>query len=143
MHFLIRATVLLAAGAAGWALAKRNSSQIQQENDPHVVYLKDEDAVIDAQEEPVEPQPMPAQVKSCYRRMDPLSLNAANEAVFLLEDGTEVKLNFTGEGGLYLKEGDRGMLTWQGMRLIRFEKDNGDVIGGMFYAPAGEDETNE
>lgn len=137
MHFLIRAAVLLAAGAAGWALAKRKSGQVQQENDPHVVYLKDEDAVIDAQEEPAEPQPVPAQVKACYRRMDPLTLNAANEAVFILADGTEIKLNFSGEGGLYLKEGDCGMLAWQGMRLIRFEKDNGDVIGGMFYAPAG------
>lgn len=137
MNLLIRAAVLLAAGAAGWALAKRRSNQ--QENDPHVVYLKDEDAVIDAQEEPAEPKAAPAAVQSCYRRMDPLTLNAANEAVFVLEDGTEVKLNFSGEGGLYLKEGDHGLLTWQGMRLIRFEKENGDVVGGMFYAPAGED----
>lgn len=142
MHFLIRAAVLLAAGAAGWALAKRKKTQTQ-ESDPHVVYLQDEDAVIDAQAEPTEPEAVPAQVRSCYRRMDPLSLNAANEAVFLLEDGTEVKLNFAGEGGLYLKEGDRGLLTWQGMRLIRFEKDNGDVIGGMFYAPAEEESADE
>lgn len=142
MHFLIRAAVLLAAGAAGWALAKRKKTQTQ-ESDPHVVYLRDEDAVIDAQAEPEEPEAVPARVRSCYRRMDPLSLNAANEAVFLLEDGTEVKLNFSGDGGLYLKEGDHGMLTWKGMRLIRFEKDNGDVIGGMFYAPAGEESSDE
>jgi len=77
-------------------------------------------------------------VKTCFRRMDPLTLTAANEAVFLLEDGTEVKLNFSGDGGLHLLPGDHGLLTWRGMRLIRFEKNNGDVIGGMFYAPAGE-----
>jgi hypothetical protein len=70
--------------------------------------------------------------------MDPLTLNAANEAVFLLEDGVEVKLSFSGEGGLHMKPGDHGMLAWRGMRLIRFEMDNGDVVGGMFYAPAGE-----
>lgn len=133
MNILIRAAVLLAAGAAGWALARRRKQQDDTNADPHVVYLKDEDAVIDA-----EPQPVPAEVRSCYRRMDPLTLNASNEAIFLLEDGTELKLNFDGEGGLYLKEGDRGLLAWRGMRLIRFEKENGDVIGGMFYAPAGE-----
>lgn len=138
MHFLIRAAFLLAAGAAGWALARRKNDKAQVENDPRVVYLGDEDAVIDG-----EPQAVPARVKSCYRRMDPLSLNAANEAVFILEDGTEVRLNFSGEGGLFLKEGDCGLLTWQGTQLIRFEKENGDVIGGMFYAPAGEEANDE
>lgn len=133
MNILIRAAVLLAAGAAGWMLARRPKRQDGANDDPHVVYLKEEDAVIDA-----EPQPVSAEVRNCYRRMDPLTLNASNEAVFLLDDGTELKLNFDGEGGLHLKAGDRGLLTWRGMRLIRFEKENGDVIGGMFYAPAGE-----
>ncbi len=137
MHFLIRAAVLLAAGAAGWTLAKRKKEQ--GSSDPHVVYLKDEDAVIDAPVQADVREGVPAKVKNCFRRMDPLTLNAANEAVFILEDGTEVKLNFSGEGGLHLMEGDCGLLTWQGMRLIRFEKENGDVIGGVFFAPAGED----
>lgn len=135
MNLLIKAAVLLAAGAAGWALSKRCKDAEKESNDPQVVYLKDDEAVIDA-----EPVAIPATVKSCFRRMDPLTLNGANEAVFLLEDGTEVKLNFTGEGGLHIKSGDRGMLTWRGMRLIRFEMDNGDVIGGSFYAPAGEED---
>ena len=100
-----------------------------------MVYLSDDDAVIDA-----EPAAVAATVKNCFRRMDPLTLSGANEAVFVLEDGTEVKLNFTGEGGLHIKSGDRGLLSWRGMRLIRFEKDNGDVIGGSFYAPAGEED---
>lgn len=133
MNVLIKAALLLAAGAAGWALAKRGK-QAEENDDPRVVYLSDEDAVIDG-----EAAAVPATVKRCVRRMDPLNLQPANEAVFLLEDGTEVKLNFAGEGGLHLKPGDSGMLTWRGMRLIRFEKDNGDVIGGSFYAPAGED----
>lgn len=138
MGILTKAVVLLAAGAAGWALAKRKTKKEERLDDPHVVYLADEDAVIDPPEKDAEPDAVPAVVRSCFRRMDPLTLNGANEAVFLLEDGTEVKLNFSGEGGHYLKEGDRGLLTWKGMRLIRFEKENGDVIGGMFYAPAGE-----
>jgi len=133
MGILLKAAVLLAAGAAGWALAKRNKDAEQENTDPRVVYLKDDEAVIDAQ-----PQPVPATVKLSFRRMDPLTLSPANEAIFLLEDGTEVKLNFSGEGGLHLKAGDRGMLTWQGMRLIRFVKENGEVIGGVFYAPAQE-----
>lgn len=133
MHFLIKAAMLLAAGAAGWALAKRGKTQPEVNDQPQVVYLKDEEAVIDA-----EPASVAATVKTCFRRMDPLTLTGANEAVFLLADGTEVKLNFTGEGGLHIKPGDQGMLTWRGMRLIRFELENGDVIGGSFYAAAGE-----
>lgn len=135
MNILIRAAVLLAAGAAGWAFAQRRRQKENENDDPRVVYLKDEEAVIDA-----EPQPAFAEVVNCYRRMDPINLQASNEAVFRLEDESEVKLNFEGEGGLHLKKGDRGMLTWRGMRLIRFEKDTGEVIGGMFYAPAGEEE---
>lgn len=133
MGLLIKAVMLAAAGAAGWMLAKRNQRQAEPAGET-VVYLGEDDAVIDPERPAV-----PATVKSCFRRMDPLTLTAANEAVFLLEDGTPVKLNFSGDGGLHLLPGDHGLLTWRGMRLIRFEKDNGDVIGGMFYAPAGED----
>ena len=132
MNFLMRMALLAAAAAAGVGLALRRSKQDEPDGE-QVVYLGEDDAVIDPERPPV-----PATVKSCFRRMDPLTLNAANEAVFLLEDGTEVKLNFSGEGGLHMKPGDHGLLTWRGMRLIRFEMDNGDVVGGMFYAPAGE-----
>ena len=132
MGLLMKAVMLAAAGAAGWILAKRKQHQEMPEGET-VVYLGEDDAIIDPERPAV-----PATVKNCFRRMDPLTLTAANEAVFLLEDGTEVKLNFSGDGGLHLLPGDHGLLTWRGMRLIRFEKDNGDVIGGMFYAPAGE-----
>lgn len=133
MSFLIRAAILVAAGAAGWVLAKKRSAPAAPEGEPRVIYLDDEDAVIDA-----EPTPVPATVKKCFRRMDPLSLNAANEAIFLLEDGTEVRLNFSGDGGLHLLPGEQGLLTWRGMHLIRFEKESGEVIGGVFYSPAEE-----
>ena len=137
MTFLIRMALLAAAAAAGVGLAMRKSKQEDPAGEK-VVYLGEDDAVIDPERPPV-----PATVKTCFRRMDPLSLNAANEAVFTLEDGSEVKLNFSGEGGLHMKPGDHGLLAWRGMRLIRFEMDNGDVIGGMFYAPAGEDSQDE
>lgn len=134
MHFLIRAAILVAAGAAGWTLAKKKTACTEQSSDPRVVYLSDEDAVIDG-----EPAPVRASVKTCFRRMDPLSLVANNEAIFILEDGEEVRLNFTGDGGLHLLPGDAGWLTWRGMQLIRFEKDSGEVIGGMFYSPVEEE----
>lgn len=133
MGLLIKMAFLAAAAAAGIGLALRKSQKDAPEGEK-VVYLGEDDAVIDPERPPVL-----ATVKSCFRRMDPLSLNPANEAIFLLEDGTEVKLNFTGEGGLHIKPGDRGLLAWRGMRLIRFEMENGDVVGGMFYVPAGED----
>jgi hypothetical protein len=132
MNFLIRMALLAAAAAAGIGLALRRSKSDEPTGE-QVVYLGEDDAVIDPERPPV-----PATVKSCFRRMDPLSLNAANEAIFLLEDGSEVRQNFSGDGGLHLKPGDRGMLTWRGMHLIRFEKESGEVIGGMFYSPAEE-----
>lgn len=133
MGLLIKAAMLAAAGAAGWMLAKRSNRKPEPTGET-VVYLGEDDAVIDPERPPVT-----ATVKSCVRRMDPLSLNSGNEAVFLLEDGAEVKLNFSGEGGLYLKAGDKGLLSWRGMRLTRFEREDGAVFGGMFYAPAGEE----
>lgn len=136
MSVLIRVVMLAAAVAAGVGMALRKHKQDHPDGEK-VIYLSEDDAVIDPERPPV-----PATVKNCFRRMDPLSLNSGNEAIFLLEDGAEVKLSFSGDGGLHLLPGDHGLLTWRGMQLIRFEKDNGDVIGGMFYAPAGE-ETND
>lgn len=140
MGILIRTAVILAAGAAGWVLAKRRSKQAEEPGEPHVVYLEDDEAVIDAQ---AEPQPVHAQVLHAYRRMDPITLTGATEVTFALDDGTEVKLLVSGEGSLHLTEGDSGMLTWSGDRLILFEKDNGELVGGMFYGPAQEDSADE
>ena len=139
MHLLIRAAMLLAAGAAGWALARRKKDQ-DRDAAPTVIYLRDEDVVFDSCREQ---ESMTAQVQTCFRRMHPLLLRAENEASFLLENGTVVKLHFLGEGGLYLKKGDRGVLTWRDTQLIRFEKDNGDLITGLFYAPMGEENCDE
>ena len=137
MGLLIKTLMLAAAGAAGWMLAKRKSGQEKHAGET-VIYLGEDDAVIDPERPPVA-----ATVKSCVRRMDPLSLNSGNEAVFILADGTELRLNFSGEGGLYLKTGDQGQLTWRGMRLLRFEREDGAVFGGMFYAPGGEEAADE
>ncbi len=143
MHFLIRAAALLAAGAAGWALAKKKNKQCGAPEDPHVVVLSDEDAVIDAPEESAEREPVAAVVDTCFRRMDPLTLVGSTEAGFILADGTKVKLHISGEGGLHLREGDAGMLTWAGDQLILFEKENGEMIGGMYYVPAEEAHRDE
>ena len=78
MQALIRVAALLAAAAAGLALVKRRNSR-QDEDDPHVVLLRDEDAVIsaadvsNAPEEPARHHTVPARVRTCYRRMDPLT----------------------------------------------------------------------
>lgn len=141
MHFLIRAAWLLAAGAAGWALAKRGTKKTEASGDPQVVYLSEDDAVIDAPFP--ECEPVPAVVDSCFRRMDPITLIGSTEAAFLLADGTKVKLHITGEGGYHLTEGEGGMLTWSGDQLILFEKENGEMIGGMYYVPAGEGSKDE
>lgn len=143
MSILIRLAILAAAGAAGLAMARRKGKTAPTPDNPQVVYLSDEDAVIDAPRAAQEPRSAAAEVLRCVRRMDPITLTGGSEATFLLADGTEVRLHISGEGGLHLKEGDVGQLTWQEQLLISFEKDNGEVIGGMYYVPAGaEDETD-
>lgn len=141
MHFLIRAAWLLAAGAAGWALAKCKAKKTEAQDDPHVVYLSEDEAVIDAPA--VEKEPVAAVVDKCFRRMDPITLTGFTEATFLLADGEKVKLHIAGEGGFHLAEGDAGLLTWSGDQLILFEKESGELIGGMYYVPAGEDAEHE
>lgn len=134
MHILIRAAMLLAAGAAGWALAKKKAAPRNEENGSHVVFLSDEEAKIDACEH--SDLPVPARVRSSYRRMDPITLSGASDVTFLLEDETEIRLLIPGESGIHLKPGDRGLLTRKGIQFICFEKENGDVIGSLFYASA-------
>ena len=141
MHFLIRAAWLLAAGAAGWALAKRKAKKTEAQDDPHVVYLSEDEAVIDAPA--AEKEPVAAVVDKCFRRMDPITLTGSTEATFLLADGEKVKLHIAGEGGFHLAEGDAGLLTWSGDQLILFEKESGELIGGMYYVPAGEEPEHE
>lgn len=143
MNLLIRAAALLAAGAAGWALAKRRSNRSEDHPDTRFVYLSDEEAVLDAKEHSDEMEPVQAVVQSCYRRMNPFTLVGASEATFILPNGEKVKLHISGEGGLHLAEGDAGMLTWSGDQLILFEKENGEMIGGMYYIPAGEEAHDE
>ena len=138
MGILTRAALLLAAGAAGWALARRKSAANRTESDPRVVYLSDEDAVSDTHQTSSEPEAVHARIRQCFRRMDPVTLQGASDVTFVLDDETEVKLLVHGEGGIHLQAGDCGMLTWSGMQFILFEKDNGEVVGGMFYAPAEE-----
>ena len=139
MNLLIRGAILLAAGAAGWALARRGANK--PDDDPHVVYLDDEDAVIDAPREEADPEP--AEVVSCSRDMDPFSLTGGSVVTFALEDGAELFFRISGEGGLHIKPGDKGMLTWSGSVLVAFERENGDVFGSMFYAPAMEENDDE
>lgn len=141
MHFLIRAAWLLAAGAAGWALARRSTKKAGATDDPRVVYLSEEDAVIDAPA--AEQEPVAAVVDKCLHRMDPITLTPSAEATFMLADGTKVKLHISGEGGYHLHEGDAGLLTWSGDQLILYEKENGEMIGGMYYVPAGEENQHE
>ncbi len=85
-----------------------------------------------------------AEVLHCVRRMDFLTLSGACDVTFLLADGTELDFHITGEGCQHLQIGDSGMLTWSGETFILFEKDNGEIVGGLFYSPAeSEDEAHD
>ncbi|MBQ8201821.1 MAG: hypothetical protein IJZ74_08645 [Clostridia bacterium] len=90
-------------------------------------------------EETEEPIPMTdaaAQVLASSRTMDPVTLCPASLVTFVMEDGRERRLSVRGEGGIHLQIGDRGLLQTQGDDFICFEKDNGEVIGAMYYIPA-------
>lgn len=142
MGFLMRMAIMAAAGVAGWALFRRKDKPAGAgDGQPQVVYLSDEDAVIDGAREP---STAPAEVLHCVHRMNPLTLHATIEACFILADGTELTFELHGEGRQHLAAGDQGQLTWRDDQLISFEKDNGEVIGGMYYVPAqAEGETHE
>lgn len=122
MHILISAAALLTAGAVGWALGKRQSDPAEAPQ---------------AGDEPaVEEQSAMARVHACTRRMDVLTLTSACDVTFILTDGTALGFHIMGEGSQHLQEGDTGLLTWSEDTFLRFEKDNGEIIGGMFYSPA-------
>lgn len=132
MHMLIQAAALLAAGAVGWTLGKRHSAH--EEASP--VLGASEAAPPPEDEAEREEESALAEVLHCARRMDPLTLNGASDVTFILADGTELGFHITGEGSQHLQTGDSGLLTWTGGTFLLFEKDNGEIIGGMFYAPA-------
>lgn len=130
MHILLSAVSVLVGAAIGLALSNRQSA--------HEEVPRPED------EPATEEQSALAEMLRCTRRMDPLTLTGASEATFILADGTERCFHITGEGSQHLQTGESGMLTWAGENFILFEKDKGEIIGGMFYSPAeSEDATDE
>lgn len=138
MRILISAAALLVGAAAGFVLSNRQSTH---EEDPHVLAaagatpLPEDEA--EAEDEPaVKEQTALAEVLRFARRMNPMTLTGASDVTFILADGTELGFHITGEGSQHLQVGDSGLLTWAGRTFLLFEKDNGEVIGGMFYSPA-------
>lgn len=142
MNLLLRALMLLAAGAAGWGLAKRTATKKEKQDETHVYYIED-DMLVNEENEGSETKTMAAAVLSCYRRMDPITLTGSSEVTFILADGEEKTYTIPGEGGMHLMKGDAGMLTCSGDSFLLFEKENGETIGGMFYAPVREAEADE
>lgn len=133
MHTWFWPLFLLAAGAA-WELHRQRSAA--QEESP--VLSVSEDTPDDGE------RTAAAEVLHCVRRMDFLTLSGASDVSFLLADGTELDFHITGEGCQHLQIGDSGMLTWSGESFILFEKDNGEIVGGLFYSPAeSEDEAHD
>lgn len=140
MRILISAAALLTAGAVGWVLGKRQSAH---EDDPRVLAASQEIPLSEDETGTAEQSAM-AEVLHCTRRMDILTLSGASDVTFILADGTELGFHITGEGSQHLQAGDSGLLTWAGDVFLLFEKDNGEIVGGMFYSPAeSEADTHE
>ncbi len=105
-----------------------------------------EDAEDDEEDEDAplaEPVTVRALVIASCRTMDPLALTAASLVTFRNAEGAERTLLVPGEGGLHLLPEEEGLLTSSGDLFISFEKDNGEVIGAMYYIPAEDADSAE
>ena len=136
MHLLIKAMLLAGAAAVGVFLARKPAHE-ESSQDP--VECESKPDACDA-----ELTTEAAYVSAMVRAMDPLSLNPASVVTFTTYDGTELEVVIRGEGGLHVAQHDAGFLTMNGDVFVSFEKENGEIIGAMYYVPVQADgETNE
>lgn len=148
MLWILAAALAAAAAAAG--LKNRQAAQ----DDPYHAQATPVPEPADTDEpepadvagedgESLPPEAVPAQVVSAVRAMDPVTFTGASRVTFRLPDGTEKRLHIPGDSGTHLIPGDCGMLAFSGDQFICFEKDNGEIVGALYYMPAPEEEAHE
>lgn len=77
-------------------------------------------------------------IRSVRHDMNPVTLRSWTRLVCDGEDGTEHKMSFDGENGMYLAEGDTGILEHRDGVFVSFEKDTGEVVAILYHIPAEE-----
>ena len=79
-----------------------------------------------------------AEIRRVKHDMNPVTLSSWTRIVCDCEDGVERKMSFDGENGMYLSEGDTGMLEHRDGVFVSFEKDSGEVVAPLYHIPAEE-----
>lgn len=132
--------ILKAAGeflnAVADAITKAAGELRIEEESPVPVELAETEMNEDdtAEEETLAPSQMVrATIKSARREMDPVKLQGWSRVIFTCEDGEERKMYFSGPNGVYLTEGENGVLEHRDGRFISFEKDSGEIVGAMYH----------
>lgn len=145
MLWILGAALAAAAAAAG--LKNRHAAQDDPYHAQAAPVPEAAEAEVtepaDDEEESLPPEAVPAQVVSAARAMDPVTFAGASRVTFRLQDGTEKRLHIPGDNGTHLIPGDSGMLAFSGDQFICFEKDNGEIVGALYYMPAPEEEAHE
>lgn len=149
MLWILAAALAAAAAAAG--LKNRQAAEAdpyhpQAEPVPEAANTDETVPADDADDEgePLSPsEAVPAQVISAARAMDPVTFTGASRVTFRLPGGSEKRLLIPGDSGTHLYPGDSGMLAFSGDQFICFEKENGEIVGALYYMPAPEEDGHE
>ena len=138
------AILLIAAAGVAAMLFGRPQEEAPEQQEPA---LEDDEAseaeTMDAPEDevvavlPGETECRAEIVESC-REMNPLTLLGGSRITFLCEDGEKRKFFIDGDNGVYLQAGERGVLTYRNTTFICFEKENGDLVGAMYFVDGAE-----
>lgn len=135
---LIPAAAVIGAIMAGVSMKEARKQHCDEVQD---IPLRDENpGVSDAEtiEEIQSSQLVRAEIRRVKHDMNPVTLSSWTRIVCDCEDGVERKMSFDGENGMYLSEGDTGMLEHRDGVFVSFEKDSGEVVAPLYHIPAEE-----
>lgn len=145
MLWILAAALAAAAAAAGLKNRKAAEADPYHPQDEPVPAAAEADEPMPADDEgepDLSAKTVPAQVISASRAMDPVTFTGASRVTFRLPGG-EKRLIIPGDSGTHLIPGDSGMLVFSGDQFICFEKENGEIVGALYYAPAPEEDGHE
>lgn len=141
LWLLIPAVVGVGAFMAGISRQEDKGHPYDEAQD---VALRDEEAGTD-DDDADEAEDLPptelvrAEIKRVKRDMNPVTLSSWTRIVCACADGVERTMSFDGESGMFLSEGDTGVLEHREGVFVSFEKDSGEVVAPMYHIPAEEE----
>lgn len=130
--------LLIGAGVAAAAalLSLRKDTDAKQEEQACVIPAGSCSCGDEERENMLPTETVRATIREACRDMDPVTLQGWSRVIFSCEDGAERKMQFPGENGLYLTEGESGLLEHRNGAFVSFEKDSGEIVGALYHIPA-------